>query len=163
MGADQCFGSDQGLGVDQCFGSGQGLGADQRFGSDQGLSASQRSGLDQRLGADHPSVLGRFGDGPGTGGHSGWNTILQGPFRRRQSRYQDGSRGLAARDTKYLNSKQKQPEGSYKSYYSEVDENDQKEAKIKIKRTLQTDLDLEINTKQEYDAMDPTDNKTKSL
>ena len=63
----------------------------------------------------------------------------------------------------HLNSKQKQPEGSYKSYYSEVDENDQKEAKIKIKRTLQTDLDLEINTKQEYDAMDPTDNKTKSL
>ena len=44
----------------------------------------------------------------------------------------------------HLKSQQKQPDGTYKNYYSEVDENDLKDAKNKIKDTLQTALDLEI-------------------
>ena len=50
---------------------------------------------------------------------------------------------------KHLSSKQKQTDGTFKNYYSEVSDKDFNEAKVKIKETLKTSLDLEMRNNQQ--------------
>ena len=57
----------------------------------------------------------------------------------------------------HLQSQQKQPDGSWKNYYSSVTEDDFKAAKDEIKGVLDEALKANLITKSDYDQMNPMD------
>ena len=58
---------------------------------------------------------------------------------------------------KHLESKQKQTDGTFLPYYSKVAENTLEIVKDKIIDTIKKGLGNEYITKEEYEAMDPTE------
>ena len=57
---------------------------------------------------------------------------------------------------KHLESKQKLPDGSFKSYYEQIDENFLETAKDNIEKLIQERYDNDYLCKDKYEALDPS-------